>query len=226
MGPRVLITDPDNEMNGSLAASLLQAGFRVESASTGVEAIKRLRECPAEVLLLELDLPDVSGEDVCRLARMDEDLENLRIIIVSRRSRESDRTRGFEVGADDYVTKPFSIRELILRIRAVLRGPSQPRQENNALSHGPLRLDLDRHRCFVDDQEVALTSREFRLLNMLMEQCGRVISRDGILREIWGARVTVGPRTIDTHLKNLRSKLGHAGDLIETVRGAGYRFSN
>jgi two-component system phosphate regulon response regulator PhoB len=147
------------------------------------------------------------------------------IIMLTARADEVDRVVGFELGADDYVTKPFSPRELTLRVGAVLRRKRPQAAISDCLEHGPLRLDAERHRCLVDGDEVELTAKEFDLLQHLMMRPGRVMTRERLLDQVWGSDIAVTTRTIDTHLKRLREKLGPAGALIETVRGVGYRFA-
>jgi two-component system phosphate regulon response regulator PhoB len=145
--------------------------------------------------------------------------------MLTAKADEVDRVVGLELGADDYVTKPFSPRELTLRVRAVLRRQQPAPTPARVIEHGTLSLDPERHRCFVDGEEVGLTAKEFSLLQCLMRRPGRVMTRDRLLDDVWGSDITVTTRTIDTHLKRLREKLGRAGDLIETVRGVGYRFA-
>jgi two-component system phosphate regulon response regulator PhoB len=177
-------------------------------------------------LVLDLMLPDVSGTEICRQVRADAELAHLPIIMLTAKSEEVDRVVGLELGADDYVTKPFSPRELTLRVRAVLRRrhPSSP--GSRILTHGALQLDPERHRCFLEGEEVELTAKEFDLLHTLMQRPGRVMSREQLLDQVWGSDVAVTTRTVDTHLKRLREKIGSAGQLIETVRGVGYRFAD
>jgi two-component system phosphate regulon response regulator PhoB len=175
--------------------------------------------------VLDLMMPDLSGNDVCRQIRSDGALADLPIVMLTAKSEEVDRVVGFELGADDYVAKPFSPRELVLRVKAVLRRRSATSAAAAGLEHGALRVDTGRHRCFVHGEEVELTAKEFKLLATLMSRPGRVLSRERLLDEVWGSEITVTTRTIDTHLKRLREKLGAAGELIETVRGVGYRFA-
>jgi two-component system phosphate regulon response regulator PhoB len=157
--------------------------------------------------------------------RSDARLSELPVIMLTAKGEEVDRVVGFELGADDYVTKPFSPRELVLRVRAVLRRRGEARAAGAPLERGPLRLDPERHRCTVEDRELDLTAKEFQLLEALMRRPGRVMTREKLLDEVWGSDIAVTTRTIDTHLKRLREKLGVAADLIETVRGVGYRFA-
>lgn len=225
MTDRILVVEDEPDLLELVRLHLSQAGFVVDTAEDGRKALERLRAAPPDLMVLDLMLPDLSGTDVCREVRADPAVASLPIIMLTAKADEVDRVVGLELGADDYVTKPFSPRELILRVRAVLRRrPSGP-APGRPLEHGPLRLDPQRHRCWIEEIEVPLTAKEFDLLHGLMLRPGRVMTRDQLLEEVWGSDITVTTRTIDTHLKRLREKLGAAGDLIETVRGVGYRFS-
>jgi two-component system phosphate regulon response regulator PhoB len=222
---RILVVDDEPDLLELVRVNLDQSGLRVDTAQSGREALEKLRQSPPDLLILDLMLPDVSGTEICRRVRSDPDLAHLPIIMLTAKADEVDRVVGLELGADDYVTKPFSPRELVLRARAVLRRKQPQWGSGEALVHGSLRLDPERHRCFVDEREVGLTAKEFELLHVLMTRRGRVLTRDHLLEHVWGSDIAVTTRTIDTHLKRLREKLGDAGDLIETVRGVGYRFS-
>lgn len=219
------MVDDEPDLLELVRLNLSQAGFEVDTAATGAEAMKSLTGARPDLMVLDLMLPDQSGTELCRRIRSDASFAELPIIMLTARADEVDRVVGFELGADDYVTKPFSPRELVLRVRAVLRRRNQSRNGSGLLVHGVLQLDADRHRCFVDGAEVDLTAKEFELLSQLMRQPGRVMTRDGLLDRVWGSDITVTSRTIDTHVKRLREKLGETGDLIETVRGIGYRFA-
>jgi two-component system phosphate regulon response regulator PhoB len=225
MSTRILVVDDEPDLLELVRFNLSQAGFAVDTAIAGREALEKVRRSPPDLLVLDLMLPDVSGNDIARQIRSDPGLADLPILMLTAKSEEVDRVVGFELGADDYVTKPFSPRELILRVKAVLRRRSAAPSATPGLEHGALRLDPDRHRCFVKGDEVDLTAKEFKLLTTLMSRPGRVLTRERLLDEVWGSEITVTSRTIDTHLKRLREKLGAAGDLIETVRGVGYRFA-
>jgi len=225
MSPRILVVDDEPDLLELVRFNLSQAGFEVETAATGREALERLEASPPDLVILDLMLPDVSGNDICRQIRGDPALAELPIVMLTAKSEEVDRVVGFELGADDYVAKPFSPRELTLRVRAVLRRRASAPGPGRSIEHGMLRVDPERHRCFVQEQEIELTAKEFRLLATLMSRPGRVMTRERLLDEVWGSEITVTSRTIDTHLKRLREKLGPAGDLIETVRGVGYRFA-
>jgi two-component system phosphate regulon response regulator PhoB len=221
---RILVVDDEPDLLELVRVNLTESGYEVETAASGREALDQIRRAPPDLVILDLMLPDLSGTEVCRRIRSDATLAGLPILMLTARSEEVDRVVGFELGADDYVTKPFSPRELTLRVRAVLRRKGPAEAPASILVHGPLRIDAERHRCFVDEVEVDLTAKEFDLLRALMARAGRVMSRDRLLDEVWGSEINVTARTIDTHVKRLREKIGRAGDMIETVRGVGYRF--
>ena len=224
MGARILVVDDEPDLLELVRFHLTQEGFSVETATTGTDAMAELRRAVPDLAILDLMLPDMAGTEVCRRIRADSRLRSLPVIMLTAKSEEVDRIVGLELGADDYVTKPFSPRELTLRVRAVLRRTSEPETTAEILERASLRLDGGSHRCFVNEAEVELTAKEFELLSSLMKRPGRVLSRQVLLDEVWGSSISVTVRTIDTHLKRLRAKLGSAGDLIETVRGVGYRF--
>ena len=225
MTARVLVVDDEPDLLELVRINLAQSGYTVETAASGSEALTALRRAPPDVMILDLMLPDLSGTELCARVRADQRLAALPIIMLTAKSEEIDRVVGLELGADDYVTKPFSPRELALRVRAVLRRRAPTGEEARVLEHGVLRVDPDSHRASVDGREITLTAKEFQLLVALMGRPGRVMTRERLLDEVWGSDITVTSRTIDTHLKRLREKLGRAGDLIETVRGVGYRFA-
>ena len=223
--PRVLVVDDEPDLVELLRWNLVEAGYDVDAASSGSEALERVRRSPPDLVVLDLMLPDISGTEVCRKLRANPEHADLPIIMLTAKAEEIDRVVGFELGADDYVTKPFSPRELTLRIKAVLRRRGATADVSAPLDQGNVRLEPDFHRCLVDGREVALTAKEFELLRALMSRPGRVLSRERLVDEVWGANIAVTLRTIDTHLKRLREKLGDAGSRIETVRGVGYRFA-
>ncbi len=225
MAQRILVVDDEPDVLELVRASLAEADYAVDAVGTGREALERLRRSPPDLVVLDWMLPDLSGIEVCRHVRARPELAELPVLMLTAKSDEVDRIVGFELGADDYVTKPFSPRELVLRVRALLRRRAGPGAETHRLDRGPLQVDLGRHRCFVEGQEVTLTAKEFQLLVQLMEHPGRVQTRERLLDRIWGSEVHVTSRTIDTHLKRLREKLGPGGELIQTVRGVGYRFA-
>jgi len=226
MGNRILVVDDEPDLVELIRFNLASAGFRVEVATSGSAALASLRRSPPDLMVLDLMLPDIDGTELCRRVRADRDLAQLPIIMLTAKAEEVDRIVGLELGADDYVTKPFNTRELALRVKAVLRRRSQEGESDLPLEHEALRLEPETHRCFLGGDDVPLTAKEFSLLQALMSRPGRVMTRERLLDEVWGRDVTVTTRTVDTHLKRLREKLGDAGGLIETVRGVGYRFAS
>ena len=226
MSRRVLVVDDEPDLLELVRVNLAQAGYEVDTAQDGAAALERVGRAKPDLLVLDLMLPSIPGTEVCRRLRADPETASLPIIMLTARADEVDRVVGLELGADDYVTKPFSPRELTLRVAAVLRRRQPEAVPGRSLRHETLRLDPERHRCFVEEEEVTLTAKEFALLHGLMQRPGRVMTRDQLLDEVWGSDITVTTRTIDTHLKRLREKLGAAGGLIETVRGVGYRFTD
>ena len=225
MSHTILVIDDEPDLLELVRVNLEQAGYRTQTAESGRAALDSLRRSRPDLVVLDLMLPDVSGTDLCRQLRGDPAFRDLPIIMLTAKADEVDRVVGFELGADDYVTKPFSPRELTLRVAAVLRRKTADESQAGELEHASLRLDPERHRCFLDDAEIDLTAKEFDILRCLMSRAGRVMTRDALLDQVWGADIAVTTRTIDTHLKRLREKLGPAGGLIETVRGVGYRFA-
>ncbi len=225
MGAYILVVDDEPDLRELIRFNLTQAGHEVETASGGREALEAIRRQPPDLVVLDLMLPDLSGIEVCRAVRADPKLRSLPILMLTARSEEVDRVVGFELGADDYVTKPFSPRELTLRVGAILRRAKAASDPAAELRYQELRVDREKHRCMVSGESIELTAKEFRLLEALMSRSGRVLTRQRLLDEVWGSDITVTERTIDTHLKRLREKLGAAGRFIETVRGVGYRFA-
>ena len=225
MSAQILVVEDEPHILELIRMNLSQSGYDVATAENGDEALAELRRSPPDLVVLDLLLPDRSGTEICRDIRSDNRLRDTPVIMLTAKAEEVDRIVGFELGADDYVTKPFSPRELVLRVNAVLRRGRDTAEPEQRLSHGQLVLDVDRHRCEVDAQEVRLTAKEFGLLQALMERPGRVLTREQLLERVWGSDISVTLRTVDTHLKRLREKLGSASDLIDTIRGVGYRFA-
>jgi two-component system phosphate regulon response regulator PhoB len=224
MPSHVLIVEDERDLQRVLAYNFRQAGFDVVTATNGETALRAVREERFDLIILDLMLPDLPGTELCRRLKQSPQTAHIPIIMVTAKGEEVDRVVGFELGADDYVVKPFSVRELILRARAVLRRAEGPTSAPDRFDFGLLRVDRAAHRAWVEGQEVSLTALEFRLLLMLYERRGRVLSRDMLLDEVWGTHVDVTARNVDTHVKRVREKLGPAGEYIETVRGVGYRF--
>ena len=225
MAERILVVDDEPDLQDLVHLALSDSGYEVETVANGRAALDRVAQHAPDLLILDLMLPDMPGTEVCRHLRGRAASENLPILMLTAKSEEVDRIVGFELGADDYVTKPFSPRELALRVRALLRRRGASPTAEGAIAHHDVQLDLERHRCTVDGSEIRLTAKEFQLLATLMRRPGHVLTRERLLEDVWGSDVTVTLRTIDTHLKRLREKLGPGGDLIETVRGVGYRLA-
>ena len=224
----VLIVEDEPDIRKTIDYNLSKESFKVVQAESIAEGEKALAANKIDVIILDLMLPDGSGLTLCRDIKSNAKTKHIPVIILTAKTEEVDRIVGFELGADDYVTKPFSVRELILRVKAILkRGIDSPQQENNIsdMEVGDLRLNLDAHQAFVRDEEIALTALEFRLLKHLLDRRGRVQTRDQLLEEVWGYSSDVTTRTVDTHIKRLREKLLGAGDCIQTIRGVGYRFA-
>jgi len=222
---KVLIVEDETDLVRTLDYNFRQAGFEVWSTMSGREGLRMAAAKSPDLVLLDLMLPDLQGTEVCRQLKADPKTRAVPVIMMTARGEEVDRVVGFELGADDYVTKPFSVRELVLRARAVIRRSDAPAATDPVRS-GPLLIDAKAHRVHVDGREVVLTALEFRLLTTLVERRERVQTRDTLLSDVWGLNLNVETRTIDTHIKRLREKLGSAGALVETVRGVGYRFTS
>jgi two-component system phosphate regulon response regulator PhoB len=228
---RVLIVDDEPDLLDILEFNLSREGFDVLRAETGAEALTVLESgALPQAVLLDLMLPDTSGVSICHKIRSNPNTKHLPVLMLTAKDSSDDKIVGFEMGADDYVTKPFSVREVILRLRALLRrsqrGEAQAAAATNVgqvMSIGPLRVDIGAHRVLVEGQECALTALEFRLVSTLVERAGRVQTRERLLEDVWEMRADTTTRTVDTHVTRLRRKLGAAGGLIETIRGVGYR---
>jgi two-component system phosphate regulon response regulator PhoB len=220
----VLIVDDEPDLRSLLDFNFRSGGFETALASNGEEALRLVAQHLPDLVLLDLMLPDLPGTEICRRLKSDPRTRDVPVIMLTARGDEIDRIVGFEVGADDYVTKPFSARELVLRARAILRRAVARPAERSVERVGAIRVDDEAHRVFIDGEEAALTPLEFKLLRTLMTRLGRVQSRERLLQDVWEMSTEVETRTVDTHMKRLREKLGSARDLIETVRGIGYRM--
>jgi two-component system phosphate regulon response regulator PhoB len=220
----ILVVDDERDLVSLLDFNLRQAGFETVLATNGEQALQAVRRRAPDLVLLDLMLPDIPGTEVCRQLKSDARTKAIPVVMLTARGEELDRVVGFELGADDYVVKPFSMRELTLRVKAVLRRAAQPRSDRPPPEVGAIRVDVDEHRCYVAGEEVELTPLEFRLLTTLMTRLGRVQSRERLLTDVWEMSGELETRTVDTHVKRLREKLGPARDLLETVRGVGYRL--
>ncbi len=224
MPQTVLVVDDERDIVELVRYNLAQAGFRVIAATDGRQAVDTARRDKPDLIVLDLMLPVLPGAEVARILKQDEKTRDIPILMLTARGEEVDRVVGFELGADDYVVKPFSPRELILRIQAILRREGQEDPEQR-LVYDPLVIDLGAHIVRLRGKEVGLTITEFKLLLRLARRPGRAFSRDQLLSEVWGYGGDLETRTVDTHVKRLRAKLGPAGSWIQTVRGVGYRFS-
>lgn len=240
--PSILLIEDEVDLQHVLEYNLKQAGYEVFSALRGQDGLRLALQVQPQLVLLDLMLPDIPGTQVCRTLKSDPRTAAIPIIMLTARGEETDRIVGFELGADDYVVKPFSVRELLLRLAAILRrgqvaAPaavpvavelrerSSPRSADE-IEFGRLRIDRHAHRVFVEDEEVRLTALEFKLLLKLYEAKNRVQTRAMLLDDVWDIEAEVTTRTVDTHIKRLREKIGPAGHYIETVRGVGYRFAD
>ena len=227
---QILVIEDEDDIRNLVVMNLKRAGFDVISAGNGTDGLNLLRTHRPPVLLLDLMLPDMSGEEICAALRKDPDTKGTYVIMVTARTEEQDRIAGFEVGADDYVPKPFSVKELVLRVKAAARRasasdiPSDVQLED--IEVGTLKVDNRAHRVWIDGAEVELTSTEYKLLMYLATSEGKMCSRGELLEQVWELPPTLNTRTVDTHVKRLRQKLGSAAGLVQTVRGAGYRFSD
>jgi two-component system phosphate regulon response regulator PhoB len=234
---RILIIEDDLSLSSSLYYSLEAVGYQIRIAQSGNEAMQLLLEHHPDLVLLDIELPDISGFEVCRRIRTTYRLEQPAIIFVTARTQETDRVAGFEVGADDFVSKPYSISELMLRIQARLhaRSPSEavavkanppPDESIRRVRLGPLDIDRASHRVFLNEKEINLSVQEMRLLNYLVSESGTMHTRRELLTAVWGYHPEATSRTLDTHIKRLRDKFGEFASMIQTVHGVGYRITS
>jgi two-component system phosphate regulon response regulator PhoB len=221
---KILVVDDEPEAVELVEFNLRQAGFDVLTAGDGAEALKKARTLLPSLIVLDLMLPEIDGLEVCKMLRRDPVTKLIPIVMVTARAAEIDRILGLELGADDYVTKPFSPRELVLRIRKVLGRGQAAEDGADTLAFGDLLIDSPRHRVSCRGRAVELTPTEFKLLALLARRRGRVQSREQLLRDVWEYNGSVDTRTVDTHMRRLREKLGPAAKYLDTVRGVGYRF--
>ena len=228
---KILVIEDEEDLNQTLSFNLENEGYKVTSAFKGSEALEILENAsPPDLVILDLMLPDMPGLDICRYIRSKENLKNISVIIVTAKGEEVDRVVGFELGADDYIVKPYSVRELMLRIQAQLRrnDSSEVTEENSEegnISFKDLLIDNSKHKVFLSDKKISLTAKEYTLLKYLLTKADKVQTRDILLDKVWGYDNSVTTRTVDTHVKRLRSKLGKYGKNIETIRGVGYIFN-
>jgi two-component system phosphate regulon response regulator PhoB len=223
---RILVIEDEPDIQQVLDYNLREKGHKVFIAGKGEEGLKIARDKRPDLVLLDLMLPDIPGTEVCKALKTDPSLKNTQVVMLTAKGEEIDRVVGFELGADDYVVKPFSVRELLLRVTAILRRSQGEQEAATSFQFGRLRVDREAHRVWADDAELELTALEFKLLVTLYDRRNRVQTRAALLSDVWGIDADITTRTVDTHVKRLREKLGSAGDYIETVRGVGYRFAD
>ncbi len=222
---KVLVVEDERDLAELLAYNLEKEGYQALVAGTGVEGLETARREMPELILLDLMLPGMMGTEVCSALRHSEKTKAIPVLMLTARGDEIDRVVGFEMGADDYIVKPFSMRELILRIRAILRRSSQELTNNERqINIGQVSIDCGSHKVSVSGVEIDLTSTEYKLLLYLAEHSGRVMKRELLLQDVWGYNFVGDTRTVDTHVTRLRNKLGDAGDMVKTVRGFGYKM--
>ena len=222
MQATILVVEDEEDIAGLIAHHMQRAGFNVMVAYNGSAAFKEIEKQLPDLILLDLMLPDMDGVEICKILKQKPNTRDIPIIMVTAKAEEVDRIVGLELGADDYVVKPFNTRELVLRVKGILKRIKTPRQEPKVVSHGELTLDADAHRVTLRAQEIELTLTEFKLLKELLLNKGRVRPREVLLNNVWGYTFEGYDRTVDTHVQRLRRKLKDHGDIIETVRGVGY----
>jgi DNA-binding response OmpR family regulator len=222
--PKILVVDDEPEAVELLEFNLKQAGYAVTTAGDGAEALKRARTQTPDMIVLDVMLPEMDGFEICKSLRLDSTTAKIPIIMLTAKAAEIDRVLGLELGADDYLTKPFSPRELLLRIKKILARGQTEEKLRDQLRFGDLLIDVPRHIASWKGKTIELTATEFRLLTVLAQRAGRVQSRDHLLRDVWEYDSLIDTRTVDTHMRRLREKLGAASKHLDTVRGVGYRF--
>jgi two-component system phosphate regulon response regulator PhoB len=224
MKPRILVVDDEPEAVELIEFNLKQSGYTVSTAGDGAEALKKARAQVPDLIVLDVMLPEMDGFEICKTLRLDAATTRVPIIMLTAKAAEIDRVLGLELGADDYLTKPFSTRELLLRIKKILARGQASEQAENLLRFGDLAIDTPRHVASWREKPFDLTATEFKLLTVLAQRAGRVQSRDQLLRDVWEYDSLIDTRTVDTHMRRLREKLGPASKHLDTVRGVGYRF--
>ena len=225
MKAKILVVEDEPDAIELIEFNLKGAGFEVRTASDGAKALKSAAQFRPDLILLDVMLPEVDGLEVCKIIRRLPDLAHVPIIMLTARAAEIDRVLGLELGADDYLTKPYSPRELLLRINKLLR-PRRPATDLETIRVGRLVIDVSRHRVQFNEKAIELTATEFDLLTVLARRKGHVLSRDHLLANVWQYEKFIDTRTVDTHVRRLREKLGEAATYLETVRGSGYRFTD
>lgn len=222
MSSRIAVVDDEPDIIHLVSIHLRKAGYSVDSFLNGASLLKYLASATPDLVILDLMLPDLDGFDVCKMMKNDERHSAIPVIMLTARGQESDKVAGLELGADDYLTKPFSPRELVARVKAVLRRSAPSKQA--ILAIGGIIIDTERFEVLVENRPVVLTPVEFKILSLLAQNEGKVFSRERILDHLWGNEKAVIDRTVDVHIKNLRDKLGAAGDMVKNIRGVGYKI--
>ena len=224
---RILVVDDEPDILRLLSYNLKKHGYQTDEVRDGEEALRRIREHPYQLIILDLMLPGLSGMEICRILKQNPKTSSIPIIMLTARSEEMDKVTGLESGADDYITKPFGVREFLARVKTVLRRAEGTKAVDGILRAGSIEINLERHRARAGDKVLELSPTEFRLLRFLMERRGKVFSRDQILDAVWKGEAFVEQRTVDVHIRRLRAELERAGAgwYIQTVRGVGYSFA-
>jgi len=220
----ILVIEDEEDISKLVEYQLKQSGYPVATASDGSSALEKVKKLRPALVILDLMLPDMDGKDICRALKANPSTQKIPILMLTAKTEEMDRIVGFELGAEDYVTKPFSPRELVLRAKAILKRKESPQESEKLIQIGDLLIDAERHHVSVKKKPVRLTHTEFKLLFELASRRGRVFTRENLLDRVWGYTYEGYARTVDTHIRRLREKLGPLGDWIETIRGVGYRF--
>lgn len=221
---KILIIEDERDLVDLIAFNLEKEGFQTIVATDGRSGLERVNQNCPDLVILDLMLPEIGGIEICKAIRRNESSSAIPVLMVTAKGEEIDRVVGFEVGADDYLVKPFSTRELLLRVKAILRRSSNEKPEGKVFRAGAVSIDTESHKVTADGEEIMLTITEFKLLLTLMERLGRMQSREQLLSHVWGYSSDADTRTVDTHITRLRSKLGPSGELIKTIRGFGYRM--
>ena len=224
MKEHILIVEDNKNISKLVKFNLEKAGYDSTIVASGEKALEILGDRPVDLIILDIMLPGMDGFGICRAIKEKEKLKNIPIIMLTAKGEEVDRIVGLELGADDYMVKPFSPRELVLRVKAILKRGNIEEAKKDILAAGGIAVDIPKHKVTVKDKPIDLTQMEFKLLVTLIERRGRVQTRDRLLSDVWNMDTSIDTRTIDTHVKRLREKLGKAGSFIETVRGLGYKF--
>ena len=223
---RILIVDDEADVTDLVAYHLKAKGYQVEAVNNPNNSLSTARAFAPDLVILDVMMPDLNGVQICRLLRADPQLKRVPVIFLTAKAEESDRIQGLETGADDYICKPFSTKELMLRVQALLRRVSEGAPEEvKKLQAGEIVIDIERHEAVISGKPVELTATEFKLLRLLMERRGRVQTREHLLINVWNYETEIETRTVDTHVRRLREKLGAEADWIETIRGVGYRLA-